>query len=235
MKGLVRMASTFLGSIFVAKSSSGLWKPILINATGPIIAVILGTTITGIAFHIVRVRRENMLLSLRRDQEYRELRIALSLEMMKLAYTFYYRTEEVIRQKKYEEEIHDSDLAAQYDEFRIAARVVEESLRTRVSPADARWYWHGVIDLLTVRFYLLVHPGQRLDDLKENIGKHHDEDDRIPTSVRRSFLNTEELKGYCHDVSQDVEDTRFASILSKAIEAVVPEAVDGSVPGIVAL
>ena len=99
-----------------------------------------------------------------RLQAERERRNQLSLDIMRIAFGFYARLIELTRVEEYEgeDQVNLDDLPKHYEEFRITARVLEEQLRVYFPNGEARWLWHGVIDMLSVRYYRLVHKGPRL-------------------------------------------------------------------------
>ncbi|HEY3870056.1 MAG TPA: hypothetical protein VGM10_16955 [Actinocrinis sp.] len=136
--------------------------------------------------------------STQRRRESRDLIRSLGFEMMEQAYGFYYITEEGIRRRFYDgdaADLTDLQLHSRYERFRLAARVIEQKLAIYLPETDARWLWHCVIDLLSVRYYSLVHRDTRLDDLLRRLALHptHDEPS-IPATAKGYFLGLDGLR-----------------------------------------
>jgi hypothetical protein len=150
------------------------WKEAILAGIGPIVAAIFGGLAVGLIVQYVQNRREFLTFS-----------TSLSLDMMQIAYGFYTRLIEVIRQKHYGQEVPSAELPARFEEFRIAARVVEAKLHAYFSDEEARYLWHGVVDMLSVRYYRLAYgaDGQRTIDM---IGTHsqHPDEAKIPARAR---------------------------------------------------
>jgi hypothetical protein len=145
--------------------------------------------------------------------------------MMEIAFSFYTRLIEVVRREHYDNELRLGDLPGQYQNFRIAARVLEEQLRVYLPNGEARWLWHGAVDALSLRFYLLAHPGPRLEGMIKNHGKHP-RDGTIPATVRATFLGADELRWNDRDRFHDVVMTKFEEMLTAAINLVVHGQID---------
>ena len=112
------------------------------------------------------------------------------------------------------------DLPKHYEEFRITARVLEEQLRVYFPDGEARWLWHGVVDMLSVRYYRLVHKGPRLDGMIETHSKHPT-DEKIPENIRPFFLGSDDLQwGDCQRFHNKVMK-RFEELLAMLINLVV--------------
>jgi hypothetical protein len=123
--------------------------------------------------------------------------------MMRVAYTFLFRLQEVERRRLYGRERRSRiwpwvrsgppTLDQDYQQFRIESRVIEADLHAHSSHSDtARWLWHGAVDSLTARYYELFQPRQRFIDLVTRHGVHK-EDTEIPPEVRAKLLSAAEM------------------------------------------
>lgn len=191
------------------------WKEAILAGIGPIVAAILGGLAVGLIVQYVQNRREFLTFS-----------TALSLDMMQIAYGFYTRLIEVIRQEHYGQEVSSAELPARFEEFRIAARVVEAKLHAYFSDEEARYLWHGVVDMLSVRYYRLTYgaDGQRTIDMIGTHGQHPDEA-KIPARARVLFLRHDELQ------DDDKVMRRFEEMLNHAIHLVLNRRLDPSAGG----
>jgi hypothetical protein len=183
------------------------WRQALLNAVSPLVAALVGGWAVGLIVRRAQDRREN-----------RTLRNTLGFEMIQVAYAFYRRTTEAIRTQRYEirnaasgQPSADESLAQQYREFRIAGQVLESKLEAYFHDGEARWLWHGVVDLLGVRYYQVAGGGPPLDDM---IARHagHPDDEKIPDRVRQLFLKEEFLR------NDKVVRERFEKMLREAIQ-----------------
>lgn len=179
---------------------------------GALATAFLGGVAAGLIIQYAQNRRE--FVTVRTD---------LSLEMMRIAYGFYYPLIEVVRQRHYGQDVKDTELPKQFGDFRIAARVVEAKLHAYFNNQEARYMWHGVVDMLSLRYYRLVY-GKDSPRTLGMIGTHgqHPTDLEIPQRVRLLFLNEEEL----HD--DDLVMKRFETMLNGAIELVLNRKLDPS-------
>ncbi len=187
-------------------------QQVSVAVIGAFVTALLGGVAAGLIIQYAQNRREFV-----------TVRTQLSLEMMKIGYGFYYPLIEVIRQKHYGQEVEDTMLPKQFEEFRISARVVEAKLHAYFNNQEARYMWHGVVDALSLRYYRLVYgkDSPRTLGMIETHSKHP-ADSEIPSTARALFLSYEELQN-----DQRVMDT-FEIMLDKAIELVLNRKLDPS-------
>lgn len=209
------------------------WRQAALDAVSPLVAAVLG----GLAVTLIcsqvqarreeQVRREELLqFDLRQEEdrlrEESERRNQISLDIMRIAFGFYTRLIEPTRVEQYEgrHQVTLGDLPKHYEEFRITARVLEEQLRVYFPDGEARWLWHGVVDMLSVRYYRLVHKGPRLDDM---IGTHGDHpiDKKIPQFIRPFFLGPNDLQWDDREEFHNTVMQRYEELLTKLINLVV--------------
>ncbi|MGC1283154.1 MAG: hypothetical protein WA895_09500 [Streptosporangiaceae bacterium] len=239
-KGAILLAEEMIGGKVRLLGLSGLsaqpiadsfWRQAALNAISPVLAAVLGGLVVSLIIQRVQDRRatlkqqEDLQRSELRQQEElqraeTEQRTQISLEMMRIAYSFYARLIELTRIEHHTGEIHLGDLPDHYQEFRIAARVLEERLRVYFPNGETRWLWHGAVDMLSVRYYRLAHPGPRLDAM---IGTHgsHAVDEEIPERVRELLLHHKNLKWDDRIAFHNTVMQKFEELLVKAINLVV--------------
>jgi hypothetical protein len=206
-----------MGAASLASSAAGsFWREAALNAVSPVVAALLGGLVVSILIQQAQDRRASQ-----------TLRASLSTEMMKVAYGFYFKLIEVVRIEHYKmfdrklqqrAPLDAGDLPQQYDDFRIAARVLEEQLRISFRDGAARWLWHGVVDMLTVRYYRLVHVHERFDDMIETHSQHPT-DPEIPPRVQSQFMSLSQFQNE-ETVDAAVMD-RFEIMLDEAIREVL--------------
>jgi hypothetical protein len=199
----------------------GFWRQAALNSVSPIVAALLGGVVVGILVQRAQARRERQ-----------ALRTNLSFEMMRTAYGFYFPLIEAVRSLAYTEHRQPRlGLSWGYRTRRLAAanipdlrhRVVEEQLRVNFPNAEARWLWHGVVDMLTARYFRLTHAPRRFDDLVKRHSLHVTEKE-IPENIRKLFLTIQE---YRDEKTLDAElMRRFERMLDKAVEAVLESKID---------
>jgi hypothetical protein len=202
------------------------WRQAALNSVAPIVAALLGGIVVNFVVRLAQRRRERQ-----------QLRSSLSLDMMRTAYGFYRPLIEDIRTISYSvslsrpnrrvrvfqhpnplQDIDLSDLSQRYEEFRIAARVIEEQLRVNFREADARWLWHGVVDMLSARYYRLAHSPERFYDMTKTHCDHR-EDPEIPPNVQPLFMTQEDCR---NDQTVDSELLyRFEIFINEAIRVVL--------------
>ena len=206
------------------------WRQVALNAVSPIITALLGGLVVGFLIQWARGLRERQ-----------QLRSALSFDMMRTAYSFYCSLIEAIRQEYYaalQETSHRhffafrgkaqqhadlGDLAHQYKEFRIAARVIEEQLRVNFPDVHARWLWHGAVDMLSARYFHLVHVPKRFNDMIK-MHSEHAADPEIPDDTRKQFMTPADHQD---DETVDAELLRrFEVFLNEAIRVVLKLKID---------
>lgn len=183
-----------------------------VAAIGAFITALLGGVAAGLIIQYAQNRREFV-----------TVRTQLSLEMMRIGYSFYYPLIEVVRQKYYGQEVKGAELPKRFDEFRISARIVEAKLHAYFNNQEARYMWHGVVDALSLRYYGLMYgtDSPRTHGMMETHGKHS-ADVEIPPRARELFLSYEELSN-----DQRLMET-FEVMLDKAIELVLNRKLDPS-------
>ncbi len=220
------------------------WRQAALDAVSPVLAALLGgLAVTLICYrvqarHAEQVRREEreraehkqeeelLRSDLRQEEDRlraeRERRNQLSLDIMRIAFGFYTRLIEPTRVEAYEgeDQVDLGDLPKRYEEFRITARVLEEQLRVYFPDGEARWLWHGVVDMLSVRYYRLVHRGPRLDDMIETHSKHPT-DGKIPQSIRPLFLGPDDFAWADRQSFHNKIMKRYEVLLTKLINLVV--------------
>ena len=225
---LETVGEALISARYVADS---FWKQAALNAVSPIVAALLGGLVVSILVQQAQLRRERQ-----------QLRSTLSFEMMKTAYGFYFPLIELVRAQHYATSdssvrrlrlvsrpahrivaVDISDLPQRYEDFRIAARVIEERLRVSFPDAEVRWLWHGVVDMLSARYYRLVHMPQRFNDMVRTHGQHPD-DPEIPSNTRKLFMT---LADYQDEKTVDAELLlRFESMLNEAIRVALRVKID---------
>jgi hypothetical protein len=207
------------------------WTEAALNAVSPVIAALLGGIVVGSLVRWAQGRRERQ-----------QLRSALSFDMMRTAYSFYQPLIEAIRREHYSgrettdrhffslrgraRQQHRADLgelAQQYQDFRIGARMVEEQLRVSFPTAHARWLWHGAVDMLSARYFHLAHAPERFNDMIKVHGEHT-ADPEIPEDTRKLFMT---LADYRDEKAVDAELLRrYEIFLDKAIRVVLRHKID---------
>ena len=159
-----------------------------------------------------------------RLQSERERRNQLSLDIMRIAFGFYTRLIELTRVEEYEgeDQVNLGDLPTHYEEFRITARVLEEQLRVYFPDGEARWLWHGMVDMLNARYYRLAHKGPRLDGMIETHSQHP-ADEKIPKSIRPFFLGPDDFRWDDRQRFHNKVMQRFEELLAMLVNLVVHE------------
>ena len=193
---------------------------IILNSIGPIVAALLGGLVVTLICQRVQNHRAELRQQEDRKRAERERRAQISLDIMRIAFGFYTRLIEVTRVEQYEGKVSLGNLSQHYQDFRIDARVLEEQLRVYIPGGEARWLWHGAVDMLSLRYYRIAHKGSRLDGM---IGTHgqHPKDQGIPPSIRGSFLGPEDLIWDDRVVFHDRVMEKFEELLTRAINVVV--------------
>lgn len=203
------------------------WRQVTLNAVSSLVAAVFGGIVVNIVIRLAQRRRE-----------LRQLRSSLSVDMIRTAYGFYRPMIEIIRTEAYAPYQHKAslhlfnfrhnglqqhaaldDLTLRYEEFRIAARVIEEQLRVDLRSAKCRWLWHGVVDVLSARYYRLAHIPERYHGMVRTHGDHHAQDIEIPNKVRELLMTPAEYRDL-----KKVDDEllrRFERLLNEATDAVL--------------
>ena len=202
-------------------AADSFWREAALNSVSPVIAAALGGLVVSLIIQRVQDRRSE----LRREEERRrtdaERRTQLGLEVMKTAFAFYRRLIEATREEH--EGLYKIDLGTlhvQYQDFRIASRVLEEQLRVYLPSGEARWLWHGVVDMLSLRYYRLAHEGSRLGGMITGHSKHPT-DDEIPITIREIFPKPEDLKLEDRVQFHNTVMERYEDMLTKLINLIV--------------
>jgi hypothetical protein len=184
--GLLAPASHLIADSFM--------QQLTLDAVSPIVAALFGGLVVSLICQRVQNHRAELQQCEERKIAERERRSHISLDMMRVAFAFYRRLIDVTRTEQYdgEDKVSLDELPKHYEEFRISARVLEEQLRVYIPGREARWLWHGAVDMLSVRYYRLVHVGPRLDGMINTVAAHLS-DEEIPEIVRLKFLKLEDL------------------------------------------
>jgi hypothetical protein len=179
----------------------------------PIVAAVFGGVAVGLIIQYSQARREFL-----------TVRTTLSVEMMEVAYSFYTRLIEVVRQEYYKQDVDKSKLPEQYESFRVAARVIEHKLHAYFSDGEARYMWHGVIDMLSLRYYRFTYGADspRVIGMIDTHGQHPAEVTKIPARARRLFLNADQLQ------DDRLVMNRFEMMLNDAVYLVLHRRLDPS-------
>ena len=140
-------------------------------------------------------------------------------------YGFYTQLIEVVRQQHYGQQPTMAKLPGQFEQFRISARVVEAKLHAYFPDEEARYLWHGVVDMLSIRYYKLIHGEEspRTLDMMRTHGSHPT-DPEIPGNARSLFLDHVEL------TDDNKVMKRFEEMLNHSISLVMSGQLDPS-PG----
>jgi len=178
----------------------------------PVVAAIFGGVFVGLVIQHYQGRREFL-----------TVRTNLSIDMMQDAYAFYTRLIEVVRQRHYGQDVRDASLSDQYIEFRIAARVIESKLHAYFPDEEARYLWHGVVDMLSMRYYRFAYGpnNPRVAGMLETHSQHPTDKD-IPASVRQMFPSRDELE------DDDLILGKYEQMLNHAIYLVLNRKLDTS-------
>ncbi|GAB2709756.1 hypothetical protein ACX801_12410 [Arthrobacter bambusae] len=161
----------------LATSTSNSFPEQILLALIPAVVTILGG---GVAVHLIVQQSQ-------KRSRLKELCESLSFEMWETAYAFYHRTQEQIWRNKYGQKTDFEALAEDYEAFRVAGRVLEAKLGANSEDQRAKWLWHGVVDMLGVRFYQLTQPQRRIDDFIASHRTHPFKVDEIPSDVLSLF------------------------------------------------
>jgi hypothetical protein len=202
--------------------AASFWREAALNSVSPVLAAVLG----GLAVSLIIERVQERRSRIRREEERRrtetERRTQLSLDIMKTAFTFYARLIEATRVEEHEgsNKIDYNLLRERYQEFRIAARVLEEQLRVYLPGGDARWLWHGAVDMLSLRYYRLANKGPRLDGMIKGHGQHR-ADREIPVTAREMFPESDQLKLANRVQFHDLVMKKYEDMLTKLINIIV--------------
>jgi hypothetical protein len=173
------------------------WRQALLNTVGPLVAFLFGGLVAGF---VVRRAQEAIRRQRNRDRSNNE---GLAKQYL-----------EAIRKRCIRGPSDNEGLPKQCLEARIAGQVLEGKLEIYYPDGEARWLWHGVIDLLGVRYYQATGGGKPLDDFIKRHAKHPTQQD-IPSRVRELFLNGEELR------KEELVNARFMDMLREAVRLVV--------------
>lgn len=97
-------------------------------------------------------------------------------------------------------------------------RVIEEQLRVNFSDTHVRWLWRGAVDMLSARYFHLVHIPERFNDMIK-VHSEHTADPEIPEDMRKLFMT---LTDYRDEKTVDAELLRrYEIFLDEAIRVVL--------------
>lgn len=198
-------------------SADPFWRQVALNAVSPIVAAVFGGLIVGF---IVRRAQNN--------QADLALRTSISIDMMQITYGFYRKLMEVIRRERYRQEVNLDDLPQQYEDFRIAARVLEAKLQAYVRGSEAPQLWQGVVDLGTLGYYSVMRDSKPLDDVIDYLTRQT-KNEQIPANVRSLFMSPTELND-----SKTLFDTAMKKaeiMLDRATQSVLNRRLRSRPPG----
>jgi hypothetical protein len=152
------------------------WQKAILQAIGPLVGALVGTLVIGMfAARITRRAQQRLAANQLREQ--------LVTQMTEVASALYLQTQRHWRAKRRrltdaELERSRAELDEQYHRTRVAGEVLESRLRilfgaaTRRGSDEPRRLWHGVMDLLTVRYFDLIE--EATDSLRQqNAGPQH--------------------------------------------------------------
>jgi hypothetical protein len=213
--------------LVIAHAADSFWRDAALNSVSPVLAAVLGGLVVSLIIERVQGRRSELRREDERQRAETERRSQLGLDIMKTAFTFYTRLIEATRVEEHEglNKIDYNLLRERYQDFRIAARVLEEQLRVYLPGGEARWLWHGAVDMLSLRYYRLAHKGPRLDGMIKGHGQHHT-DHEIPVTVRQIFPGPEQLKSINRVQFHNVVMKKHEEMLTKLINIIVHDQLD---------
>jgi hypothetical protein len=183
------------------------WQAAILQAIGPSITVSIGGFLAALFTARIQQQREDQ--QLRRD---------LIDSMAATASALYLATQQYWRIKMSlpaasELQIARSLLDEKYQENRVRGEVLETRLGGTFRTTGAKRYWHGVTDLLTVRYFQLIdkatdgllranagpeHSGLSVDELrnpKSVLDAYHQRLDQAIKAVRTDPLAYEQTPG----------------------------------------
>jgi hypothetical protein len=133
------------------------WEELALNAVGPAVTALLGGLIVGVfASRITRMAQNR--------REDHQLRNDLIDQPTEAASTFYFALQLYARGAKASTETRQQKalreaLDDQYGKSRVQGAVLERRLAAYFVDAGPRGIWHGIIDVLTVRYFQLIDQG----------------------------------------------------------------------------
>lgn len=169
------------------------WQKVIVQAAGPVIsAFILGVVAAWIA-RMAQIRREQW-----------SLRHELIGEMTKTASTLYNETLRFIRVTKYfpntggaERRKSRADLDKRYRASLISAEVIQDRLEAYFECDRARFAWHRTIDLLSMRYFVLVTEDEDVPFPPELIDIYSG-DEHTGLTVETGLFDLQELRNSYH-------------------------------------
>lgn len=152
-------------TLVLAQATAPFGERLLLAAVGPLVTVVVGSGLIGLALWKVtnraQQRREDAARDLEQQRADHELRHDLLAEATRIAATLYLTTQHYWR--VYSDGAGGEELAAartaldrQYRESRVDAAVLEARLDALYSREEVAEAWHRVDDLLTVRYMQLI-------------------------------------------------------------------------------
>jgi hypothetical protein len=158
--------SNMFPEVVMLSDSQSLWRDLLLHSAGPA----LFSFIAGFGGLLIAQHYQN-----RRITE--QLRAQLIMQLSEAAATFYLQTQRYWRAGVGPEldARRREQLADQYQAFRVKGEMLEAFLSTLFVSQLARGKWHGVVDLLTVRYF------QLLDQATEGLLSANSQGAKTPT------------------------------------------------------
>ncbi len=225
--GIREMPLLNLGLHITRSVADSFRQQVALEIIGPVTAALLG----GLLVTLISQRIQNRRVELREEEERKRAELhrrgQLSLDIMRIAFSFYMRLIEATRVEQHvgEDAARIEELRPHYEQFRIDARVLEKQLRVYIPGGEARWLWHGAVDMLSLRYYRLAHKGSRLDAMIRTHAQHPNDRD-IPPSIRPLFLSLEQLHSNDRVEFHDKVMTKFEEMLKGVINLVMHRQLD---------
>jgi hypothetical protein len=165
------------------------WQKLIIAATGPLTAAIIGTLLIGLfAARITRrtqERRENHQLRGDLIEKMTEVASALNIRCQEYSRTKHQKEVDTVRLERVRAELDE-----QYIKTRLAGVILESRLQVFFRSDKPKLLWHSTTDLLTVRYLQLT--DQATDErLSINAGPEHSgltvEELRDPEKIIKAY------------------------------------------------
>jgi hypothetical protein len=155
------------------------WQQVLLNFAGPLATALFVGIGAALVLRRAQNRREDAAIRLERLREDHELRDRLISQAIEVPSALYLATQHYLRAK--DEHLPSDQLAmarAEVDARYLASRreglVLEYRLGLHFAEKQPRRLSHRLMDLLTIRYFELVHPdGASLDLRNKNAGDAH--------------------------------------------------------------
>jgi hypothetical protein len=196
------------------KSALPFWDQFWLAILPSIVAALLGGLIVGLL--IQRSQGRHSLT---------EFRTLLAIDMRRTSYEFYRHLIGEIRTRHNQlddgqkgQHLREADLLGQYEKFKIAAQEIEAKLHAYFATSEARYLWHGVVDMLSLRYLRLRYgAGSRPVDGMLNTHSQHVSEEAIPAKARTFFP--------CRDQLEDDDSVMeaYETMLNEAVKRVLPQ------------